>query len=227
MKFKDLSGEKFGCLTAIKKVDNTISNGRSFVNYLCVCDCGKEKIVKAENLRSGNTKSCGCLSDYSRRTAQLKHGMAKSRLYSIYRSAINRCYNKNHKYYSNYGGRGISFCDEWIGEYGFEHFASWAYKNGYCENLSLDRINNELDYSPDNCKWSTMKEQANNRRNNRLYEYNGEFLTISQLSEKYNIPYDTIRARLVKYGFSVYEAVNVVRCSKKRRYKFEDFRRCQ
>lgn len=219
MSFTDLSGKKFGKLTVIKRTENTFSKGRSYVNYLCVCDCGKEKIVKAENLRSGNTKSCGCFSDYTRSVTHKTHGKTNTRIYRIYRNMLCRCLNKNREAYKNYGGRGITVCDDWLGKDGFYNFSKWAYHNGYSDCLTLDRTDNNLDYSPDNCKWSTRKEQSNNRRSNKVYQYKGEVLNIRQLSDKYKIPYETLRARLVKYGFTVEEAINVARSSKKRRSK--------
>lgn len=127
-----------------------------------------------------------------------KHGAVGSRLYSIYTGMLKRCRQKTTNGYERYGGRGIGVCDEWKGAHGFEHFRDWAQANGYSENLTLDRIDVNGNYRPDNCKWSTPEEQCNNRRNNVWLEYCGERHTLSQWARILNIPKATLQARYRK-----------------------------
>ena len=120
--------------------DKRSPNGRNHIMYICGCDCGKQVVVKAENLRSGNTKSCGCLSLEKSKERLKKHGMHGTRIYVIWQGMKSRCNNPHNLSYANYGNRGIKVCDEWQND--FEVFEYWAYKNGYKDNLTLDRINN-------------------------------------------------------------------------------------
>ena len=164
---KDLTGMKFGRLTVVR-----IESEHIPVSWLCKCECGKEKIVRSGNLTSGNTRSCGCLRNElvaKASKAITKHGMAKDdlRLYRIWQNMRQRCNNPKHKDYRNWGSRGIRICAEWDD---FKAFYDWAMSNGYADNLTLDRINNDGNYEPSNCRWATMKEQQNNRRNNKPKE---------------------------------------------------------
>lgn len=119
-----------------------------------------------------------------------------SKLYGVYKHMKERCYNKNHRSYHNYGGRGIKVCDEWL--HNFVNFCIWAIGNGYTVGLEIDRIDNNKGYSPDNCRWATRKQQANNRRTNVLLTYNGKTQTMKQWAEELNIPYDTIKRRRLR-----------------------------
>lgn len=123
------------------------------------------------------------------------HHATGTRLFKIWGSMLERCNRKKHPQYMNYGGRGISVCDQWNGMQGFYNFREWALENGYDETLTIDRINVNGDYSPENCRWATVKEQMNNKRNNHLVNANGEVMTATQCSELYGIPKSTVRWR--------------------------------
>ena len=133
-----------------------------------------------------------------------KDGRKGTRLYSIYRNMRTRCYNKNTTSYKDYGARGITVCDEWLNDY--KLFSDWAMSNGYRDDLTLDRINYDKGYSPDNCRWVTTKVQSNNTRRNHYVTLNGITKTLKEWSEFYNINYRTVRDRLVR-GWNYYDAL--------------------
>lgn len=155
-------GKKFGRLTvlAFSHKDKWRKN-----YWLCLCSCGKQIIVRDNALTSGNTKSCGCLRKEISTKRQLKHGLCRTRLYRIWCDMKNRCYNKNVDAYKNYGARGISLCSSWL--LSFQQFSTWAYANGYNDTLTIDRVDNNGNYCPSNCRWITIQEQQKNRRNNK------------------------------------------------------------
>lgn len=170
--------------------------------WRCVCDCGKEIFVRHTRLTHGQ-KSCGCHSTKILVERNTKHGKRSTKIYTQWANMRARCNNPKHKFYSDYGGRGISVCREWDNlKDGFENFYKWSMANGYSDELSIDRIDNNGNYEPLNCRWATSKEQCNNRRNNVFLEYNGETHTMSEWSEIIGIKTDTIFKRLKK-GWSV------------------------
>lgn len=180
-KIKDLTGEKFGRLKVIK-YNGSNKNGRAL--WLCQCDCGNTKTIIASSLLNGLTISCGCYNKEHSKEIHSKHKQSYSKLYKVWNAMKTRCYNRNFMYYCNYGGRGIKICDEWKD---FINFYNWAIQNGYKEGLTIDRINNDDDYKPNNCRWITRKQQNNNMRKNILIEYNGKKQTISEWANEYNL----------------------------------------
>lgn len=200
MVFKDLTGQKFNYLTVIEYVGS--KNKKSM--WLCECECGNQTIVDSSSLKSGNTKACGCHMKDGWGNNKT-HGMSKTRLYRIWQAMISRCYYEKNKYYQNYGGRGISVCDEWRNN--FELFMKWSLNNHYANNLTIDRIDNDKGYSPDNCKWVTRFVQMNNTRNNRLLDYNGQTKTVAEWSRYANISYDVLHSRIFRYHWPVDKAL--------------------
>lgn len=195
----DLTGQKFGRLTVIKKYGHNKSNA---ILWLCQCDCGNQVIVIGDHLRTGHTKSCGCYNlDMLR--ARAKHRKVRTRPYKIWADIKTRCTNPKDKNYENYGKRGITMCDEWAND--FTKFYEWAMANGYKDNLTIDRIDNNKGYYPDNCRWATYIEQNNNRRDNKKYLYNNQLLTLAQIGRLCNINYATLLHRVHK-GLSMEEA---------------------
>lgn len=198
-KFIDITGERFGNLIAIERLPN-LKGGVTV--YRCLCDCGNETIVRANNLKSGAVRSCGCLLHTSKNAT---HRMSNTRIYHIWASMRSRCSNKNLPFYKNYGGRGISVCDEWNNS--FETFYSWAINNGYRDGSSIERIDNDGNYCPENCKWIDLGKQANNRRMNKRIEYKGETHNLSEWCKILGVSYSLVHNRMNKLGWSFERAV--------------------
>ena len=198
----DLTGKKFGRLTVLKQSG---TKHKECV-WECMCDCGNKTNVISSNLRKGHTKSCGCLNTERTKQANTKHGLYGTKIHSTYYNMKNRCYNPNYYLYKHYGGKGITVCDEWLGENGLSNFYNWSLKNGYADDKSIDRIDNEKGYCPENCRWTTMKQQQNNRTNNRIITVNGNSHTMKEWSEITGIGYGTIQSRINR-GWSPEDAV--------------------
>lgn len=169
-KLNDLTGKKFGRLTVIERSG---SDKHGTPLWLCKCDCSNKKLVRGYDLVRGSTKSCGCLSSEMFVERHKKHGMKNTRLYEVWKSMRKRCFNPNSPNYKNYGGRGITICDEWKDS--FKAFYDWAISSGYDSNAkrgeyTIDRIDVNGNYEPSNCRWLTIQEQQRNKRNNKEKE---------------------------------------------------------
>ncbi len=176
----DLSCKNFGKLYVIKQ-DGFNKNGNAM--WQCECECGNIKTVASTHLVTGHTKSCGCIN--------LKHGMEGTRQYKIWRAMLDRCFNKNLKAYKTYGAIGITVCSRW---HKFENF--WEdMKDGYSDNLTIDRKDNNKGYFKENCRWATRIEQSNNRKCNKLMTYNGEIKTLAEWARYLNINTNTLMSR--------------------------------
>lgn len=190
----DVTGKRFGKLVALEYCGKDEHRCKIFK---CLCDCGKETIVRKSRLINGTTKSCGCLSSEVWSNMNHKHGYAThnryNRLYAIWSHMINRCHNKNNPAYARYGARGIVVCDEWKNN--VDLFMEWAENNGYSDDLSLDRKNNNEGYSPSNCRWVDDITQGNNKRNNVLITHNGETHTAAEWGRILGVDAKLLRMR--------------------------------
>lgn len=198
----DLTNKKFGKLTAIKPIG---MNKHSEMNWECVCDCGNKYISTSYGLRKGYSTQCKQCSNKQLSRKKTKYIVYSKRLKECYVNMKTRCTNKKQDPFNRYVNRGIDLCEEWKNDY--SKFQTWALNSGYNENLTLDRIDNNKGYSPDNCRWVTRKEQANNRRTSLFLNYQGTSDTLANWSRKLNIPYNYIQYRIYK-GKDLEEVVN-------------------
>ena len=222
---KNLVGKRFGMLEVISRAGSD-KNKRAL--WLCRCDCGNKKIVSTKLLSSGDTKSCGCFG-YSSSVERLKsyrtkHNKYHTRLYTIWRGIKQRCYCPKNVRYDRYGARGICVCDEWKND--FASFYNWSIENGYTDEKllngkykwTIERINNNGNYEPENCKWATIEEQSNNKCNNRFIEYNGEVKTVAQWARFFEMNPYIIYHRLFK-GWDVQKALTTPKIIKGKSYE--------
>lgn len=197
---KDLAGKKFGMLSVIS-LNGRDKGGRAL--WLCECDCGNSVVVEGYNLKSGHSTSCGCYRKNVTIQRSTTHGLSHDSLYRIFATMITRCCNPNNKAYKYYGGRGINIDSEWIGVGGFQSFYDWSISNGYKKGLTIDRIDNNGNYCPDNCRWVSMQVQSNNKSNNVRYEVDGESLTIAQIAKKMGVSYNSIYCKIRNNGMPI------------------------
>ena len=200
----NLTGKKFARLYLTGNFFLTKQGRRK---WECRCDCGKTTWAVTNNLLSGKTKSCGCWNEEVKSKTHTKHGMSQSRIYRIWSNMKARCECKTNDAYSIYGGRGISVCKEW---HDFETFEKLAKENGYGEKLTIDRIDNNGNYCPENCRWATAKEQGNNTRSCRKITYKGKTKTMRGWEEEMGLSKGVIYWRL-KHGWSEKEAIETKR----------------
>lgn len=195
----DLTGKKYGRLTVLGVDDR---EGRK-TYYCCQCDCGNIKIVRSDSLTAGTIRSCGCLKkeqDQINLTANHSHKMSGTRIYQIWQGIKDRCYNPHNTRFNYYGGRGITVCEAWIND--FSAFYEWSIKNGYSKELTIDRINNDKGYSPDNCRWANQKQQSRNRNSNIKITIGNATKTLTEWCEIFELDYKTIYARYSRNGFA-------------------------
>lgn len=191
-KFIDRTGHVFGKLTVLSRGPNREwPSSRATPSWDCICTCGAKINVLSSHLATGKTLSCGCLNHSLRLQRSIKHGLYNAPTNISWRSMIQRCTNKNSTAYPMYGGRGISVCERWLS---FENFhADMGLRP---PGTTLDRIDNNAGYSPENCRWATLSEQARNKRESKKIEVEGKLLSIADASEQYGIPYSVLQSRL-------------------------------
>lgn len=204
-----IPGEKYNRLTIVKEVDPEIQYNKGKITPLrkfeCLCDCGKTTVQRFSGIKGGSIKSCGCLKNEN--LGYYKHGGSKEVLYRVWVNMIQRTEDQTVRAYKNYGGRGISMCAQWRGDY--EVFRGWAMENGWEQGLEVDRRDNNGNYGPENCRIVTRKINCNNTRRTRIHEYNGEMLSITQIDELLGIPPKKIMQRIDKQGWSFEKAISI------------------
>ncbi len=214
-KFRDLTGQRFGRLV-VKCLAGRDKYGGAL--WMCICDCGNITTPYGSSLTTGDTRSCGCLSrelTAKRGHSSATHGMSNSKVWKAWKMMRQRCANPNNKNYSDYGGRGIKVCDRWNS---FDAFLADMGEPPTPDH-TLDRINTNGDYEPGNCRWSTMKEQCNNRRSNRVIVYLGESKTMTEWAEKFGMR-DNVLLKRLKSGWSIAKALTTpVRAQRTAHYR--------
>lgn len=201
IKVNDLTGQRFERLTVIERDCNDRGNG---AYWICKCDCGNYNVVRGAELRNGHTKSCGCQKNENTSSRMRTHGMRKTRLYNTWQCIRARCYNEKIRNFRHYGGKGIAVCDEWRNS--FESFRDWAMANGYNDSLTIDRIDVDGDYCPENCRWVDMVVQENNTSRNHYLTYKNETRSMADWARIKGLNYHTLRHR-ISLGWSVERAL--------------------
>lgn len=200
-RYKDITGQKFGRLIAIKYLHNS-NTGKAV--WLCKCECGNVIEAISGNLCSGKTNSCGC---YKKDMHPIEHGMSNTRLHKIWQNMKTRCYNDNYVQYKDYGGRGIKVCTDWKDS--FKEFYNWAIDNGYNDTLTIDRIDNNGNYEPSNCRWTTRRQQNRNQRTTRLITINGVTHCLKEWCKILGLHYVTVLSRLNKLNWTIERALEL------------------
>lgn len=188
----DLVDREFGMLKVISEAEHKRNScGKSIRMWNCKCECGRLKILSTRELTSGNTKSCGNHKGELVAKNNITHGLSKTKLYRVWRGMKERCFKENNSSYKDYGGRGITVCDEWLHD--FQAFYDWAMANGYKENLTIERKDVNGDYCPENCTWIPQNEQSRNKTNCHYIEYKGEVKTLSEWSRELHVDRGMVR----------------------------------
>ena len=199
----DLTGQKIGKLTVLQRVENT-KQGQT--RWLCQCDCGEQTIVHGQNLRYGKTQSCGCNRRIAPVIAHTTHGGRHTRIYKKWVAIKSRCYNEKATGYKYYGGRGITMCDRWRDSFEAFYEDVSTLPHFEEEGYSLDRVNNDGNYEPNNVRWASVEEQQNNKRSNHLLTYGEQTQTIAQWAKEIGCDQRTLCNRLWR-GWSVEKAL--------------------
>ena len=184
----NLAGHYFGRLRAIFRYDEKTQHGGS-ATWFCECLCGRFKVISVKSLKSGDVRSCGCLS------VERERVIKNRRLISIWKNMKSRCNYVNKKCYKYYGERGVHVCEEWLS---YNNFSHWAIESGYQDDLTLDRKDGNGNYEPSNCRWVTRQEQSNNTKTNRILQYNGKSMSIAGWARETGIKEKTIWARIFR-----------------------------
>lgn len=196
MTIEDSVGKSFGRLTILKSTTKG--------NCLCRCVCGNEKEILFYRIKIGVSKSCGCLRKEVTSRRSKKHGGSGTKLHGVWFGIKTRCYNKNSEGYKFYGLKGVGVCNEWKDD--FSKFRDWALENGYREGLTIDRINPNKNYEPENCRWITNQEQAANKRDSLFVNYKGETLCLTDMCKKHGLNHVNVRQYRNKYKITPLEA---------------------
>lgn len=196
----DLTGEKYGKLKVIGLASDEVGKKKK---WSCVCECGNTVVVTGSNLRSGHTKQCEMCGYIASGKARVTHGMSNTPIYRVWRAMLSRCEMPNAKSYQDYGQRGICVCKEW---HDASVFIEWANVNGYEAGMEIDRIDVNGDYCPENCRFTSRTENANNKRNNKIIEYCGESKTLAEWARHFAVSYKNLSRNLLK-GYTLEEAV--------------------
>ena len=209
----DLTGQTYGNTVVIKIAVDEKGKKKK---WLCKClECGDEFIASGSNLRSGHTKACKKCAIKKMMKKNITHGKTHTKIYRVWHSMINRCENPKNKSYINYGYKGINVCEEWKNP---AKFIEWSYNNGYEEGLEIDRINCNGNYEPNNCRWITKIQNANNKTNNKFIEYEGQTHTLAEWSRKYDVNYKRL-SRLLIIGYDLHNAINRIKTNDRTHFK--------
>jgi len=189
---------KYGRLTILKDNKEKILLSKNKQRYVDVlCDCGNKKVIRLNHITTGKTTSCGCYRNEKIKEASSSHQQSKTNLYKRWCKIKERCFNKKSNQYIRYGRRGITMCNEWKNDY--TKFRDWALANGYKKELQIDRINNDGNYEPNNCRWTTSKINSNNKSNTLFITYRNKRLPLKDWCEQLNLNYKMVWER-IKYG---------------------------